>query len=308
MEKYTNYRDKGTGISPFIPVNPTRHGKLYKILQWIVFIVKCLLLLPVLLCLLGVSFNGSMIYLLMKLLFGYSVDVTVQGKRKRAINKRVDYPHRGLLYLCNYTSALDAIVCYIISQDTNVLYLVVKDNEVYGMRLYNFLNYSLGQVELVACGEKINNWQEVCNDYTCFLFAEGTTSNGKSVLPFEIDVSHLQSFIAGEDETVATASTTNARVKNKFSEVIQWVQIRHIPSSLTTPLPITKPSFLSLLLYISSPQTKVKLVPSSETGGKSQDLVANGRTLLNGGRTPVARTLGAAQKAAFLAEWRGARA
>lgn len=299
MEKYTNYRDKGTGISPFIPVNPTRHGKFYRTLQWIGFVVKCILLLPVLICLLGVQFNGSMIYLLMKLLFGYSVDVTVQGKRKRAINKKVDYPHRGLLYLCNYTSGLDAIVCYIISQDTNVLYLVVRDNKVYGMRLYDFLNYSLGQIELTKCGEKINNWQEICNDYTCFMFAEGTTSNGKSVLPFEIDVTHLQRFITGEDEVDAAA---------KFGEVIQWVQIRHIPSSLTTPLPITKPSFLALLLYISSPQTKVKLVPSSETGGKSKDLVANGRSVLNSGRTPVARTLGAAQKAAFLAEWRGARA
>lgn len=327
MEKYTNYRDRGTGISPFMPVHPSRHGFIFKTVQWTIFIAKMVLLLPLIVFTIGGNFTGSMIYLLMKLVFNYSVDVTVQGKRRRAVSRQIDYPRRGNLYLCNYTSVLDALVCRIIAQDTSVLYLVAFQDEIYGMRMWSFIRYTLAQCDIAKYGERIDRWKDVCNDYTCFMFPEGVTSNGKSVLPFEIDDIRLKQFVLGEDFTSTRkkkkSSTTTAATLirdeigsykgkgnngdgNDIRNVIQWCQIKHIPSTLTVPVPESGFEFFKRLLYVNRPQSKCKIIPSAVVVGydsSTASITAHGRVTLNGGQTPVARTLNAAQKAQFIAEW-----
>lgn len=331
MEKYTNYRDRGTGISPFMPVHASKHGTIFKTVKWTIFTVKMVILLPLIVFTIGGTFTGPMIYLLMKLVFNYSVEVTVQGKRRRAVNKKIDYPHRGNLYICNYTSVLDALVCRIIAQDTSVLFLVACENEIYGMRMWSFIRYTLNQLDDISkYGERIDTWKDICEDYTCFMFPEGVTSNGKSVLPFEIDDLRLKQFILGDDFTSSigkrknsskTKKKTSTTIREKISQgnektsggedvrdVIQWCQIKHVPSSLTTTIPETGLGFFKRLLYVNKPQSRCKIIPPTTTTveHKSDDITAHGRVTLNGGQTPVARTLNAAQKARFVAEW-GAR-
>lgn len=335
MEKYTNYRDRGTGISPFMPIHPSKHGSIFKTVQWTIFIVKMVLLLPLIVFSVGGNFTGSMIYLLMKLVFSYSVDVTVQGKRRRAVSRKTDYPRRGNLYLCNYTSVLDALVCRIIAQDTSVLFLVAFQNEIYGMRIWSFVRYTLAQSDIAKYGEKIDAWKDVCDNYTCFMFPEGVTSNGKSVLPFEIEDARLKQFILGEDvvsakkkrKSTTTSATAGMRDRiggykgngdsssdgKDIKNLIQWCQIKHTPSMLTVSVPMSGFEFFKTLLYVNKPYSKCKITPpdvavgyDSGSGSSTPSITAHGRVILNGGQTPVARTLNAAQKAQFIAEW-GAR-
>ena len=159
------------------------------------------------------------------------------------------------------------------------------------------------------------------------MFPEGVTSNGKSVLPFEIDDKRLKQFVLGEDFTSTRkkkkSSTTTAATLirdeigsykgkgnngdgNDIRNVIQWCQIKHIPSTLTVPVPESGFEFFKRLLYVNRPQSKCKIIPSAVAVGydsSTASITAHGRVTLNGGQTPVARTLNAAQKAQFIAEW-----
>lgn len=317
MEKYTNYRDNGTGISPFMPSTSHKnvtngHNIIYSIFMTIIFIIKIIILTPILLCLIGVTFNGSMSYLLMKLLFHYQIDVTVQGKSKRVINKARDYPNRGSqqLYICNYTSPLDAVVCYIMSQDHKVLYLVAHENEIYGMRFWKFIQYTLAQdhSQLVKNGEKIPHWEEVRKDYTCFLFAEGTTSNGKSVLPFAISDPFLQEFITGgQEEEKERERETNHHSTLDMSQYVTLLQLKHTPGRMACPIPCHWRHFLWTLLHVTKPHTRAKLIPlaSVESSTNTNKTTMNWRTLLNSGRTPIGKALDYQAKQRFLTEYLG---
>lgn len=170
---------------------------------------------------------------------------------------------------------------------------------MYGMRLWSFIRYTLRQDDVCKYGERIHSFQDIKQDYTCFMFPEGVTSNGKSILPFEINDKELHEFLTSE------GGEGDSRLQGGIRTMVQWCQIKHIPSSLTVPIPRTALEFLKVLLYINNPQSKCKILSLPASANSAADTVEDGRTALNSGRAGVARTLGAAQKKRFLSEWLG---
>ena len=196
MEKFTDWRDKGTGIAPFFP--PPTSSKEGKVLNSVVygffFMIKIILLLPFIIV---NQLTGSKMALttILKRLFGWSMDVNVIGVKRKAVTKKEHYPTAGNLYLVNYQSALDAITLNLLSQG-NPIFLVPDNVHIYKLSLWNFIRYTLddGSLNISKYGEIVANINELKKSVN-FLFIEGTCSNGKSTLPFNLNSQTLLEFL-----------------------------------------------------------------------------------------------------------------
>lgn len=207
MEKYTQFRDKATGISPFIPVAAASSS-------WsLVGVLVLVLRLPLLLLVLPLyPLSPTTWCKLTSWILGLcKVDTSIHGM-KRSTDISNFYPKQGELYITNFTSPWDIFIIFgsLIAKSTPVL-LIPRDNSFYQLQSpLQFIKFALGydlDLPIYTCSTKD----------TCFLFAEGTTSNGKSLLKFapEIQLDKFKQF--------------------KF----KTLQIKLQPVSFCTPLPMS---------------------------------------------------------------------
>lgn len=218
MEKFTDWRDKGTGIAPFLPVGSGRLGLGAKVGCTLLLVVKFLVVSPLILVY-WLTRSKAVFRWVMSFLFDWSVDVTVLGIKRRNLKKHDAYPHRGRFYVCKSSSALDAYILDSIAQGKST-FLVASGNALYAMNKCQYSNYALdGSLNVKKYAQEIHNG-EILQDRVVFMFPEGTCSNGKSVLPFEIDENSVESLL-GENLSV---------------------QVTHlkINPSLTTPLRVSR--------------------------------------------------------------------
>ncbi|CDO92512.1 unnamed protein product [Kluyveromyces dobzhanskii CBS 2104] len=196
MEKYSSWRDAGTGIPPFLPdkslpgINP--FNIVVKYIKYFIVSIVGMLLLP---------FIGSDGLYQLKLgsLFSIESDVQVDGVKKRHISMDEHFPKPGCLYVVNALSPFDALVLRtLVDPKSKCNFILPREDSLYTIALEDWFQFALegglwsdNDIKLV----KINDLETSCSGKVNFLFAEGTTSNGKSVLPFEIPPKLLQDTI-----------------------------------------------------------------------------------------------------------------
>lgn len=231
MEKFTNWRDKGTGIAPFLPPTVGSPSFASQLGYTIIFILKCIILLPGLI-LYKITASKVIGSWMLSFLFNWKVDLNVQGVKRRELNKAAHYPQRDRIYICNSSSALDALVLDMIAQGPS-WFLIPFENVLYKMNKEQYMNFALdGSLNAKKFGKEVSSIGQLENSVV-FVFPEGTCSNGKSVLPFEITEEILREFIDPSNH-------------NK-SATIQAIQLK-VNGSLVTPLSLSKYTFFSRML------------------------------------------------------------
>lgn len=233
MEKFSNWRDKGTGISPFMPI-PEPPALFMAVPKVIVSLIR----LPILVLTLAVYFVlpfpaiGSFIVLV---LFGFrNNDVSVDGvKRSKTDEINASRPTLNDFVVVNYLSPVDGLILASLSNaNWNQIKLLVpnKDGEMYQYSIWGFIRYTLStNIGVPTTQTRVTNYSTLKNRLV-FCFIEGTPSNNKSILPFI-------------DNLAIPKSVFN------FKTLILKIQ----PSYLTTPLPLVskKVYFFKLLANLN---------------------------------------------------------
>lgn len=281
MEKFTDWRDKGTGIAPFLPQTPllSLESGVRRIANNGILVLKLIITLPLILIsslLYWTPLKKPLWKLLLKLLCNFQVQVTCQGVKKRDLSSK-HLPRKGQLYLVNYTSPLDALALYFSSQGEPVFLIPhVKDKDVklYKLRVLEFIQFTL-RGSLFEDGDNFPTISQLSDveDYTAFLFPEGTSSNGKSILPFAVTQEFLDEFV-GQEEGVSN-SVSNPQNKLRGDWELQTISLK-VNTVLVTPLKIGSWKYL---VRMSSTGVNYKCKISEPTGGKIDQL----RTVMCGG-------------------------
>lgn len=279
MEKFTNWRDKGTGIAPFLPPSVGSTGA-SKVGYIVISVLKTILISP-LIAVYVLTGSKTLFGVIAYILFGWKVDVTVQGVKRRLLNKREHYPHKDAVYLCNSSSAVDAHVLDSIANGESS-FLVARDNQLFKMNKSQYMEFALdGSLDVKRYGKEVHSIEKSKGKVT-FIFPEGTCSNGKTVLPFEIDETHLAETLEPFGSNVA-------------------VQVIHLKTnaSLTTPLRVPKWEFISRAI-MNGVHVKVKI---HEPQGLSP--LEKLRVVMNDGNKfkLVSKTLNVEAKRKFVEEY-----
>ena len=208
----------------------------------VILILKTIIMLPLIIFYLSTGQN-SILGLILKFMFSWKEEVSVQGTKKRDVKKSKDYPQKGKLYICNCSSPLDAFSAVLLAQGP-VSLLVPCNDIIYKVSIKEFIKFILdGGLDIKLYGHEIAELSQLSNTVN-FMFAEGTSCNGKSVLPFSITGKKLKQFI---DPSLATMNPVMAQSR-KFE--LQTIQIKTNKTAITT-LPISSMEYLSRLLNLS---------------------------------------------------------
>ncbi|GMM38825.1 lysophosphatidic acid acyltransferase [Saccharomycopsis crataegensis] len=238
MEKFTQWRDPGTGISPFMPVSkPKKSNVIIAVLQTLPKIVLALLRTPPLMlyslvyCMVPLAFVRRWVisfllnFLFSTNLFGSSYDASIEGiKRSNTKLKKANMPHPGDVIIVNHTSPLDGMVLYLISSNCSFL-TFTKDGALVELSVWEVFTSALSLEKPNKPPVKLANYA----NKVVYLFAEGTTSNGKSILPYN----------KGYNSVVTEA---------KKGHKLKILAMKLTPSQLTTPIPKPVVSYLWELL------------------------------------------------------------
>ncbi|EDO16260.1 hypothetical protein Kpol_505p37 [Vanderwaltozyma polyspora DSM 70294] len=193
MEKFTDWRDKGTGIAPFLPPTIKGPGIGLQIVYTLYIALSCILLSPVIL-LYSISGNSSLLLVILKVLVGWKADIVIQDVKRKDIQPAKHYPMKGSIYFCNLSSPLDAILLSLIAQN-DLIFLIPDGSVLYKMNLQQLINFIMdGSLSPKKFGQEFSQYAQLKN-YVTYLFPEGTCSNGKTVLPFNMKQDTLDELI-----------------------------------------------------------------------------------------------------------------
>lgn len=291
MEKYTNWRDNGTGIAPFLPNTIRKPSKVMTACLLGILGVKTIIMLPLIMLYLLTGQN-NLLGLILKFTFSWKEEITVQGIKKRDVRKSKHYPQKGKLYICNCTSPLDAFSVVLLAQGPVTL-LVPSNDIVYKVSIREFITFILaGGLDIKLYGHEVAELSQLGNTVN-FMFAEGTSCNGKSVLPFSITGKKLKEFI---EPSITTMNPAMAKTK-KFE--LQTIQIKTNKTAITT-LPISNMEYLSRFLN-KGINVKCKINEPQVLSDNLEEL----RVALNGGDKYklVSRKLDVESKRNFVKEY-----
>lgn len=232
MEKYTNWRDKGTGIAPFIPPPVSNPGFGTLLLQTLLFAFKFIILIPLIISY-EVSHSKSVLSWILGFLFGWKLDVTIQGVKRRDLGNVRHYPQRGRLYLCNSTSALDALVLDMIAQGPSC-FLVPQDHIIFKMNKNQYFKFAQsGSLDASKFGREVGNIRQLKNTVN-FMSAEGTCSNGKSVLPFALNETELLEFLQlPETDRSATLQSIQLKINGSLVTPLRFNKFKYLVTMIT---------------------------------------------------------------------------
>lgn len=182
MEKFSNYRDKATGISPFMPVEPPKSSVALLPLRVIYFILKLPLILAGFFFALVSPAMGSNFLLL--IVGGLNLcTVLVDGVKKRAVDTiSKSLPKPGDIVFANHITPMDGYIYQIVANRS--VYIVKADPEGF-LHLYSpfKLFWNSFDESLESKGKRVKSLDEL-KDRPIIILMEGTTSNNKGLLPF----------------------------------------------------------------------------------------------------------------------------
>lgn len=184
MEKFSGWRDRGTGISPFMPqALPTFKKNIlasifYKLplffLKLPFFIIAAILY--------TITGFTSILSFVFSVLFGFStIEYSVDGIKRSQLDQLATYkPRKGDLIVANYISPMDGYFFALLSGTSNIVILVPDKSG----DLYQYSPSSLSDSTFAfAVGSKVEDISKFKRKIV-FLLLEGTPSNNKAILPF----------------------------------------------------------------------------------------------------------------------------
>lgn len=227
MEKFSAWRDSGTGISPFMPA-PKAHTS---VVSKVTGPFSALWKFPVL----AVSLALGLYNFIVTSLFGFNeIEVTVDGvkKSKSEVIKSLR-PDKGQVIFTNYVSPIDYMICKSISKHSSSTLCLIPDanGDLYTFTPSQFFSKTVAGQWDFNSANKFTDFESLKNK-TTFVFFEGTPSNNKAILPF----------IAGLE---GSALVTNAKK-------LRVLTLKLVPILLTTPLPVNATSYYYELLTNSN--------------------------------------------------------
>ncbi|SCV06045.1 LANO_0H20890g1_1 [Lachancea nothofagi CBS 11611] len=253
MEKFTNWRDKGTGIAPFLPTPPylAQEKGFQAVLSVSKFVLKTICALPVIILALASSWAPGRVSktlwgVVAKIVCNWNLQVAIQGVKRR--DKQSKLPAVNEVYVVNCSSPLDCVVLWFLAQGPAAFCIPSvrgKTVRFFHLTIWQFVKFTLnnGELPVLASLAEVDNIAQLKNRVV-YLFAEGTTSNGKSILPFTVSQESWDAFLGNKPETgISTSSNAGSRHSNLSKVKCQAIHLK-INSSLTTPLRVSKWRFL----------------------------------------------------------------
>ncbi|KAG6010360.1 hypothetical protein E4U21_006924 [Claviceps maximensis] len=226
MEKYSQFRDRATGISPFLPVttplsavSTVTHAVLFifRLPFFIAYAASYFIIfhhLP-----LPVIARKIALWGLMAIPGIWWVDLQLDGvKRGTLADQPLErFPHPGSVLAANFTSPIDAVyLAAIFDPIFTVSY--PGERRVQRVSLFGAIMQALSPVETTpSAGVKLVHLEHLLNEYpdrVIAVFPECGTSNGKAILPFSPSL-----------------------VETPANVPMFPVSIRYTPPDVTTPVP-----------------------------------------------------------------------
>ncbi|KAG0137116.1 hypothetical protein HOY82DRAFT_402544 [Tuber indicum] len=266
MEKFSQFRDRGTQIAPFLPITPPRST-----LQTLVGLLLFALRLPIFLSLLlsyllvlqhlpiGALLRKSILWCILLSSGIWWIDLQVEGVRKGSLSRqpKSKLPTPGSILICTSTSPLDALYL-------SAIFDPVFTVSAAGSRRVHVVGL-LGAIMAAFAPPRLTNSSpatvaappltlaELCKRYgdtrIIAVFPEATTTNGRGVLRFApcLDTLH------GDME-------------------IFPVSLRYSPADVTTPVPGTYGYTLFALLARPTHCIRVRIgeVLRNDDGGEKE--------------------------------------
>ncbi|SCU80041.1 LADA_0B04720g1_1 [Lachancea dasiensis] len=308
MEKFTNWRDKGTGIAPFLPTPPplSQEKGFEAFGNNVRLIIKLVCTIPIVLLALitPASISKPLWRIIMQIVCGWNVQVAIQGVKRR--DQQDKLPCADEIYVVNYSSPLDCLALWFLARGSVSFCIpIVREKAVHIVQLsfWQFITFTLNNGQVNNNGTllpEVTDPAKHLKGRVCYVFAEGTTSNGKSILPFALTQLAWDEFINRRYTSsvgVSSSSSTGFKCQGANSARVQTIHLK-INGSLTTPL---KVGFWRYLVRASTQGVTYKCKISEPVG---PDL-AQIRTSLAGGDKfkLVGRDLNLESKRKFVQEF-----
>ncbi|KAH0544920.1 hypothetical protein FGG08_001000 [Glutinoglossum americanum] len=236
MEKYSQFRDRGSGIAPFTPIfTPT--SKIYLPIRIFIFLARLPIFVAltlgyfiVLQCLpLGSLFKKAMLWMILGVPGVWWVDLQVDGVKKGSLAKHSPrLPNPSNIIASSFTSPIDALyLAAIFDPIFTASYPTTR--LIHRISLLRAILRALSPPQSRPLpGTALTDLGTLLRDHPnriIVVFPETTTTNGRGILPFS--------------PSLLTAPSTTR---------IFPVSVRYTPPDITTPVPHAYWAFLWNLL------------------------------------------------------------
>ncbi|KAI1362101.1 hypothetical protein F5Y08DRAFT_313158 [Xylaria arbuscula] len=261
MEKYSQFRDKGSGISPFLPIStPTSLmwriiGTWLFILRFPFFVLVCASFFLVLdhLPIPAVG-RKLLLWLILAIPGVWWIDLQLDGVRRGALSQQDPsrFPREHAVIAAQFTSPIDAIYLASIFDPIFVI-SYPGTRKVQRVSLFRAATLALAPPTTTAPATGLTDLRTLVRDNphrVIAVFPEMTTTNGKGILPLSTSL-----LTVPEDAKIFPVS------------------LRYTAPDITTPIPGAWMSFLWNLLSRPNHYIKVRiaegvsLTPASLKGG-----------------------------------------
>ncbi|GAB7349768.1 hypothetical protein MBLNU459_g0493t1 [Dothideomycetes sp. NU459] len=232
MEKYSQFRDRGSGIAPFFPI-PTQPSGVALPVHLFLFVTRVAIVVPFALLYflllswlpLGPLVKKAALWVILGVPGVWWIDLAVDGVKKGSLGThRGRLPHDGSVIASSYTSPLDALYLAAIF-DPLFTQSYPDERKVQRISLWRAMFNAIASPEsappagtrLVDVGELVKQHPDRC----IAVFPESTATNGRGILPFS------PSLLTVPPETK-----------------IFPVSLKYTPADVTTPVPNSYWAFL----------------------------------------------------------------
>ncbi|KAL9098468.1 MAG: hypothetical protein Q9163_005876 [Psora crenata] len=251
MEKYSQYRDRGSGIAPFLPVS-TQPSGIYLPFHVFLFLIRLPILVSVTLSYffvlqwlpIGSLGKKASLWLILGTPGVWWIDLQIDGVKKGSLAKhhKARLPQPGSIIASSYTSPLDALYLAAIF-DPVFTASYSSTPQVERISLFHAIIRSFQQPQVdPPKNARLTDLRTLIRQHPCqaiVVFPECTTTNGRAILPFS--------------PSLLTAPP---------AAKIFPINLRYTEADITTPIPGTYISFLWNLLSKPTHCIRVRIAES----------------------------------------------
>ncbi|KAF6228773.1 hypothetical protein HO173_011620 [Letharia columbiana] len=258
MEKYSQFRDRGSGIAPFFPI-PTQSSGIYLPFHLFLLLIRLPILLTATLSYffvlqwlpIGSLGKKASLWLILGAPGVWWIDLQIDGVKKGSLAKHHEarLPQPGSIIACSYTSPLDSLYLAAIF-DPVFTASYPSTRLVHRISLFHamFRAFQYPGLEPPK-NEKLTDLQTLIKQYpgqAIVVYPECTTTNGRGILPF-------------------SPSLLTAPPEAKIFPI----SLRYTAGDITTPVPGSYVSFVWNLLSKPTHCIRVRIAESAHNTSQS---------------------------------------
>lgn len=222
MEKFSSWRDKGTGIAPFVPIVSKRLTVENAVASVIVAVKLPILVIIYVFSILMPRSAVAACFNVCNIKIDFSVDGVRKNNSAKINNAR---PGANHVVISNFSSPLDILVIFLVSSISllkEMVVLVPREDKMYQLSALEAMKlpfYAPPDVEKsLPLGKVISSCDHLCGKLVVY-WPEGTPSNNKGTLPLMEAQAKLTGLFKLDNFTYST------------------MPLKYVPGNLTTPIP-----------------------------------------------------------------------